>query len=208
MKCHVTLIFASAALCCLALPNARAQGEQNAEQASFPQGVAVSELTPEQKEQAQKLLAEAVTIYDGILDDKNEGKREYLQSNLAFVTERMEKMRQELKTRKAAMAELDREVMEKEKAIDSMDVSDKEKEAKKVQLVGEFEDRQETLGFRIGMIERHVANLEKRESAIRAEMRDLQITPEQDQLTEADKARIKLDQHRRNQQEERFRKYE
>lgn len=176
------------------------------ETVSFPTDVAPSELTPEQEKEAEKLLDESRAIYADILDDDDEGKVEYLRSNLLFVKERIAKTTKELKQKRAALAVLNQKVLKKRREINARKTDAKSKAKSRIQLVDEFRDQKESLTFRIEMLEKHLQALQKRQAEIKTDLANLgeMADPEP---SEGEKAEAELDELLRKEQIKRFEKY-
>ncbi len=175
--------------------------------AAFPTDVAATQLTPEQEELAGKVLDEARAIYADILNDDAEGKAEYLQSNLVFVDERIEKTAQKLKTKKGELDVLNGKVLAAYDKIKALKVDGKVKAQKRIQLVDEFRNEKETLTFRINMLENHLKALQSRQSMMKGELANLGEVAEK-KPTDLEKADQALGEIKRTEQLKRFEKYD
>jgi chromosome segregation ATPase len=183
-----------------------AQGAVEGQTSAFPTDVAPTVLTPEQEAEAEKLLKEARGVYADILDDSDESKADYLNVNLSYIDERIERSAKELGVKEKELAELNRLVMERRNDIDRSRADDKTKARLRIQLVSEYRNQQESLEFRVGMLKKHIEGLERRKSSIQAELGNLgtAATPT---MTEAETAEKELDRVMEQERQNRFNKY-
>ncbi len=166
-------------------PELAVQGTE--EVSTFPMDVAPTQLTPEEEKQAEKVLNEACSIYNEILNEDDEGKAEYLQSNLVFVKDRIEKTAKELDVKKGELDVLNGKVMAAYDKIKALDADGAVKAKKRIQLVDEFRNKKETLTFRISMLENHLKALKSRQSSMKGELLNLGSVVEKEQ-TRGEKA--------------------
>jgi septal ring factor EnvC (AmiA/AmiB activator) len=174
--------------------------------AAFPTDAVVTPLTEAQEKEAGKLLDEARGIYDFILNDDDEGKADYLQSNLAFIRERIDTTSKELAQKQADLNALNQKVLDRQKQIDALQISDGEKGRKRVELVDEFRNEKESLTFRITILQKHLSQLQSKQSVMDSDLKGLgeaatpAPTPDQKALQELQKVR-------EEEQQKRFNKY-
>lgn len=193
-------------LMALLIPLCAAVQAQNSIDSAFPTDAVVTPLTEEQEKEAGKLLNEARGIYDAILNDDDEGKADYLKSNLTFLGERIDTISKELAQKQAALEELNQKVLDRQKQIDAMPIPDGEKGRKRVELVDEFRSEKEALVFRITILQKHLSQIQAKQSTMDADLKGLgeagATTPSPDQ-----KALQELQQVRDEEQLKRFNKH-
>lgn len=173
---------------------------------AFPTDAVVTPLTEAQEKEAGKLLDEARGIYDSILNDDDEGKADYLQSNLTFIRERIDTASKELAQKQADLNALNEKVLARQKQIDAMQITDGEKGRKKVELVDEFRNEKESLTFRITMLQKHLTQLQAKQSVMDADLKGLGEAAKP-APTPDEKAAQELQKVRDEEQQKRFNKY-
>ncbi|MEA2011552.1 MAG: hypothetical protein U9O87_00480 [Verrucomicrobiota bacterium] len=133
--------------------------------AAFPTESVKTELTEEQKKQADENLKKASDLYKDVLGYHTKDKAETVKGNLDFIVSKIARYQKELKENKDNLNALDKLVLARSKSIKNI-TNDEIRAKKKRDLVAKYEERKDYMEYNIKNLQKRLKTLLKRKEIL------------------------------------------
>lgn len=150
-------------------------GTSGSEVKSFPTEAVTTELTDEQRKEAEKLRSEASKTYSEVMTYSSSSRAETVKKNIEFIDKAIVEAEAKRTVQVDEYKALSLRTLNEGKRIKEADISQEMKDKKLIDLQDKYDQLKDTMTYRIKNLTSRIEKLKKRKGVYEYEQKDLAI---------------------------------